>query len=63
MNIYVYLKNSVKKAQKIGEKTMPVHSKAHFGDFSCYFNNILNIHIYYRCTAGGTLYGGNHEMR
>ena len=29
------IENSVKNAQKVG-KTVPVHSKEHFGDFSCH---------------------------
>ena len=41
LNKYICIfKNIVKKAQKVG-KTMPVHSKEHFGDFSCHLNTIF----------------------
>ena len=35
----VRMKNSVKKAQKKGKNNE--HSKEHFGNFSCYSNNIF----------------------
>ena len=51
LNKYICIfKNSVKKAQKVG-KTMPVHFKKHFDDFSCPPKNFSLISLWKMTTS------------